>query len=113
LNQAAIAPDIAEILDRTGTSETALGRGWASRRQHKTEDDKQTKRGTVMKRRQIALALAIAAAAILLINSGGSFAQTSLPGTTGDQGQAGSEPGQGNVHHGHHHHHQQDQQQSQ
>ena len=66
-----------------------------------------------MKRRWMALVLTVAAAAILLISSGESFAQTSLPGTTGDQGQAGSEPGQGGVHHGHHHHHQQDQQQSQ
>jgi hypothetical protein len=66
-----------------------------------------------MRQRSIALALAAASAAILLISSGASFAQTSVPSTAGDQGQAGSEPGQGSVHHGHHHHHQQDPQQSQ
>jgi hypothetical protein len=64
-----------------------------------------------MKQRSIALALA-AAAAILLTGSGGAFAQMNPPGSTGDQGQTGSETGQGTTHHGHHHHQQQDQQQS-
>jgi hypothetical protein len=67
-----------------------------------------------MRQRMATLALAVAAAAILLISSGESFAQMNPPSTPGDQGQPGSgpAPGQDGVHHGHHHHHQQDQQQS-